>query len=109
MSDIRKDLEDTLLDLKRAYASNLPDSIVEIEDALANSLSKTAALAHKLSGTAGMYGFDILSRTASELEIICGELHKQAVKPSPGDKKKIYRLLGTLHESARSEYDRLER
>jgi len=109
MSDIFKDVEDTLLELKHTYASSLPDRIVEIEEALGNSLTNSEALAHKLAGAAGMYGFEILSQTASELEVLCGELHMRDAQPSACELKNLSRLLVTLHESARTEIERLEK
>lgn len=109
MSDTIRDVENTLLELKHSFASTLPDRVAEIGEALDKSLTNSEALAHKLAGTAGMYGFETLSQTASELELLCEELRMRDTQPSANDLQELSRLLVTLQESARIENERLEK
>lgn len=100
MSDLTKEVEDSIAALRSGYAASLPGKIIEIEDALEDSLEALAAQAHKLAGAAGMYGFPILSQTAGDLERICSLIIEQDRKPQDDEVKQITGLIESLHRSA---------
>jgi HPt (histidine-containing phosphotransfer) domain-containing protein len=52
-----------------SFIDNLPAQVAELQKTLdANDLSALADVAHKLKGSGGMYGFDLISRHAAEVE-----------------------------------------
>jgi len=61
-------------DLVAAYRRNLPSTVAEMTQVLATQdTTKLAALAHRLRGSAGMYGLPDITETARLLEEACRE------------------------------------
>ncbi|MBC8338572.1 MAG: Hpt domain-containing protein [Rhodospirillales bacterium] len=72
--------------LQDAFKANLEDRLAEVDAALdslrtagednADALNHLMGLAHKLTGSAGTFGFPATSDAAGELETLCESLEK---------------------------------
>jgi HPt (histidine-containing phosphotransfer) domain-containing protein len=76
--DRRADAKDKLEALRQAFAGRLRQRVEEVRDAVEaacageeGAVAHTESLAHKLSGTAGSYGFTEVGEVAAELEALC--------------------------------------
>lgn len=93
--------QEKLETIKKEYAKNLPNKVAEIQtlwQTLKNEPNKTNidALhikAHSLAGSAGIHGFDAISKTAKELELT---VEKITGKVDDASLKKIEKLLPGL-------------
>lgn len=54
--------------LLRSFVDSLPGKIAAIRDALQSTPEAAGVLLHKLQGSAGGYGYPMISRVVSELE-----------------------------------------
>ncbi len=80
MTDPDQQLQDQVKALKDEYEAKLPERLDELDAAFAampgddQALETLYALAHKLNGSAGTFGFTALSEAAERLEAICQSL-----------------------------------
>jgi|GEM_PF-2485153 len=72
------DARDKLAELRNGFKARLRERVAELEAAVqsasageAGGVQRTEALAHKLAGTAGSYGFPEVGEAAAELEALC--------------------------------------
>ncbi|NQV48460.1 MAG: response regulator [Rhodospirillaceae bacterium] len=107
MSNPSNDLQNKLAALKAAFAARLPNKIQEIEDAAVVSLDTVQALAHKLAGSAGTYGFSNLGHTARNLELVCQSLTEPDQKSSDDGIIRVNELISMLHQGAKAGFDSL--
>jgi HPt (histidine-containing phosphotransfer) domain-containing protein len=101
-------LERKLAALRDAFRDRLDGRMAEIEDAgraVAEArsaadwgvvLGDLQALAHKLVGGAGTFGFDAVSDAARDLEEACEALVEVGGSPGPEARAKVDGLLETL-------------
>jgi len=102
MSNETDDFHAKLRELQAAFALSLPVKIDDMEKAAAGPLDGLHALAHKLAGSAGTYGFPELSRTARALELTCQSLIEQSQEPSEADMKGLTELIQAMRDAAES-------
>ncbi len=108
MNKESSDPQDKLVALKAAFASRLPDKIQEIEDAASGPLEGVLALAHKLAGSAGTYGFGALGNAARNLEVACQETLDQPGVPTDSDLKHLQTCVDVLRKSLPGEIDGID-
>lgn len=73
---VEDDLDAELAALRTAYGRDLPGKIVAVSEAIAaRDHERTRALAHRLRGTAGVYGYAAVSAAAATIEeaLLSGE------------------------------------
>lgn len=115
MADTESSVQEQLALLKASFGSNLTERFGEIRDAAAPLTQPTAnadetaraidtlqALAHKLTGSAGTFGFAKVSQVARTLETKSGELKDASI--SEEDRATLLKRVAEL-EAAISESD----
>ncbi len=108
MVEVPDEIRARFEELQADYLATLGVKLAELETA-AQSLTPQAAegetrtaldsvirLSHKLSGSAGTFGFPSLSRAADNLEQQCRELVQITGELSPGQCAEIERLVMTV-------------
>lgn len=109
MADVSDAVQRQLALLRQSYADKLPDRVAEIEaaaaplreagaggDAAARAVDTLQALSHKLTGSAGTFGFAIVSQTARRLERRCASVMRGAAPLTPAVQAEILDLLREL-------------
>lgn len=74
MTEIPENLAESLKNLKEMYRKKIAENIAYYEDLLENSMTEEVLTdlrmnVHKLSGSAGIYGFSELSNATHELDL----------------------------------------
>lgn len=89
MTDADENLERALQALREEYLAAAPERVAELWAALArvqngdlSAVSALGALAHRLAGSAGSYGFQAVSRQAREADQLCRALAGAGDPPS---------------------------
>lgn len=101
---------DSRLDvLRKNYAKQLPEKISRLKELFAKldeskrdmeKLKEFHSAAHKLTGSGATFGFDVLSRTASELEVFLKTLLDKNEPPSDEHTSRIRNLLDAVTQSS---------
>ncbi len=92
-----------LLELQEIFTSKLPGKIAAIEAAAGSSFEDLLALAHKLAGSAGTYGFPNVSEAARQLELSCQSIADQGRQPSGDEPTTLNSLVKALRETVEAE------
>lgn len=108
-----KEFQERLAALRASYGQKLPEQLREFE-ALADALIKGGtsqqinravadihAMAHRLSGSSGTFGFVLLSEAAHQLEIFSGSLLENGKVLSTGQRQEFEQLLFNLMNAER--------
>ncbi len=73
----RREALKKLQDLRARFSGRLRERVLQLRESLeataaeeSGALARAESLAHRLSGTAGSYGFPEVSRLAGELELV---------------------------------------
>jgi HPt (histidine-containing phosphotransfer) domain-containing protein len=102
-------LQAQLLELKRAYARQLPDKVAKVEEACRAFLaapreelvaSNAYRLAHSLAGSSGTYGYPELCAAARSAEALLKESLESRSPLSPGRRDELAAHLSRLKELA---------
>jgi PAS domain S-box-containing protein len=99
------DSDQEMAELIAEFVRALPSKLQELSDtASAKDSTKMAALAHKLKGSSGMYGFPQLSAVAKSLEKACKEQDDELLTEALHELEKIIsRILQGARTAAPSE------
>jgi HPt (histidine-containing phosphotransfer) domain-containing protein len=112
MTDKAAELEKKLAALKQTYIAQLDERIEALETALQDilagsdfasakeGLEQLAFHAHKLSGTAGTFGFNALGQNGATIEIMCDEFVKIETGPTEAEKEKLGELVAACRSVA---------
>lgn len=96
-----------LLELKRAYARQLPEKLARIDAAFAafvgapweeQACSTSYRLLHSLAGSSGTYGFDEICKVARQAEAVLKECLESRRALSPDRRQEVLRLSARLAE-----------
>ena len=108
------DIQSKLTAMTAAFLSKLTDKVREMEeaaaplwdaadgDANADALHAVQALAHKLAGSAGTYGFANLGHTARNLELTCQALGENSDALPAQELNQIGELIALMREQSES-------
>jgi len=106
------ELEIKLAALKQNYIAQLDERIETLETALQDilagsdfasakeGLEQLAFHAHKISGTAGTFGFDVLGQKGADIEIMCDQFVKTEIIPSQAEKEELGELVAACRSMA---------
>ncbi len=116
MTDPNQQLQDQIKALRDEYESLLPERLDELDSAFADipddirdaaarqALETLYALAHKLTGSAGTFGFMTISQAAERLEAHCQSLLEDAPDAADdaaaGGRETIAGLVAAVREAA---------
>jgi len=108
------DIQSKLTAMTAAFLSKLTDKVREMEDAaeplgntadgdaIVDALNVVQALAHKLAGSAGTYGFANLGHTARNLELACQALQESSDAISRQELNQVGELIALMREQSES-------
>lgn len=105
----KQDIDSRLEVLRKNYAKQLPEKISRLEVLFAEleesnhdmeKLKEFHSAAHKLTGSGATFGFDSLSRRASELEVFLKTLLEKNEPPSDEHTSSIRKLLDAVTQSS---------
>ncbi|HJO75366.1 MAG TPA: Hpt domain-containing protein [Rhodospirillales bacterium] len=113
MTDPNQQLQDQIKALRDEYESLLPERLDELDSAFADipddirdaaarqALETLYALAHKLTGSAGTFGFMTISQAAERLEAHCQSLLENAADgTAAGGRETIAGLVAAVRDAA---------
>jgi len=84
-----------IAELLPEYLDSLYESIQELETAVKNNdIQEVKNISHDIKGSAGLYGFHEISRTAAMIEQAAGENKSQAISSSFTQLCALYKKLG---------------
>lgn len=113
MADLGPKAKIALAEVRTRFVDGLDERVGEIERAAAavlrcgspgdvgRTLEELQGLAHKLAGTAGMFGFHALSDASRVIEQLCLDTGLAAGAPTPDDLKPIETAMETLERIAK--------
>lgn len=112
MVESNQDFDRKLAELRLRFSEGLAARLQEMETAFAGlagngaadgrlaSLKALRAVAHKLTGTAGTFGFDAIGKAAAEIETQCDDLIAAGKLPADDELQALERRLDMLRKGS---------